>query len=192
MSRRVDKEEAAHLQYETEHTEPPKSRSVMLYMGILIAAAFLLLLVAYFMQQRTASTVQDLQNGLNSFQTIDQLVDDNQALRDEVERLKDERDTLEQNLAATQAQLDEANQQLFVNSSIQRHDAQKLDALNKLNQIRALYNDGRYKEAKAVLKDCDPGIETTLQEITQDDLTSAELDIYDPLASYQRFVRLLT
>ena len=40
MSRRIDKDEAAHLQYETEHTEPPKSRSVIVYMVILVAAAF--------------------------------------------------------------------------------------------------------------------------------------------------------
>ena len=90
MSRRIDKDEAAHLQYETEHTEPPKSRSVIVYMVILVAAAFLLLLLAYFMQLRTADTVEGLHQSVNSFQTIDQLVEDNRLLQEEVDRLKTE------------------------------------------------------------------------------------------------------
>ena len=70
MSRPTHTVAGAHLQYETEHTEPPKSRSVIVYMVILVAAAFLLLLLAYFMQLRTADTVEGLHQSVNSFQTL--------------------------------------------------------------------------------------------------------------------------
>lgn len=88
--RRPDAEEAAHLQYETEHTSPSRGKSVVPYMVILIAAAFVLLFVAYLMQQRTAESVQGLNQSANSFRTIDQLVDDNRSLHEEVSRLQAE------------------------------------------------------------------------------------------------------
>lgn len=91
MSRhRPDAEEAAQLQYETEHTAPGRGKSVVPYMIILIAAAFALLGVAYLMQQRTAESVQGLNQSANSFRTIDQLVDDNRALHEQVAQLQGE------------------------------------------------------------------------------------------------------
>ena len=42
------------LQHEAEHTRPPKrGGAVMGYLVVLFGAAFLLLLMSYFMQQRT-------------------------------------------------------------------------------------------------------------------------------------------
>lgn len=90
MSHRPDAEEAAHLQYETEHTNPSRGKSVVPYMVILIAAAFVLLGVAYLMQQRTAESVQGLNQSANSFRTIDQLVDDNRSLHEQVAQLQEE------------------------------------------------------------------------------------------------------
>ena len=59
MSRRPNAEEAAHLQYETEHTNP-RGKSVIPYMIILIAAAFVLLIIAFFMQRRMDESVAGL------------------------------------------------------------------------------------------------------------------------------------
>lgn len=197
MSRRADREEAAHLQYETEHTQPPKSRSVIVYMVILVAAAFCLLLLAYIMQERTASTVEGLQEGLHesvsSLQTIDQLVDDNRALQEEVDRLKEEYAALEDKLAETQAQVLAADSGNTVLTGTLQATTRKLQALNALNQIRALYNSGNYKAARAVVEEFpyDFDLETVLGQISREDLTDQDRDAYDPLASYQRIAKLL-
>ena len=50
MSTGSDKEEQVSLQHAAEHEKPHKKLSVMTYLVILIAAAFLLLLLSYFMQ----------------------------------------------------------------------------------------------------------------------------------------------
>ena len=116
--RRPNAEEAAHLQYETEHTSP-RGKSVIPYMLILIAAAFLLLLMALLMQQRTNQSVAGLNQSANSLRTIDQLVDDNRSLHEEVTRLQGELDAadshnqeLEDQLAQLQAELAAAQSQL--------------------------------------------------------------------------------
>lgn len=189
MSRRIDKEEAAHLQYETEHTEPPKSRSVIVYMAILIAAAFLLLLLAYFMQQRTAENVEGLHQTVNSFQTIDQLVEDNRVLQEEVDRLKTENAALSDKLAQTEEELRETGEEL---SLAQRggHNSQRCaNALAALHQLRVLYNGGKYKDAIALLEE-NPDIEDDL-ELVNSEWTDEELEVYDPLAAYQRIAKLL-
>ena len=118
MSHRPDAEEAAHLQYETEHTDPGRGKSVVPYMVILIAAAFVLLLFAFLMQQRTAASVEGLNQSANSFRTIDQLVEDNRALHEEVSRLQKELDQAEEDnealtdqIAQLQAELEEAKDQ---------------------------------------------------------------------------------
>ena len=121
MSHRPNAEEAAHLQYETEHTDPGRGKSVVPYMIILVAAAFVLLLIAFFMQRRMDESVAGLNQSANSFRTIDQLVEDNRALHEEVSRLQGELDSaqdqkadlegqvaqLQTDLAAAQAQLAE-------------------------------------------------------------------------------------
>lgn len=189
MSRRVDKEEAAHLQYETEHTEPPKSRSVLVYMVILIAAAFLLLLLAYFMQQRTADTVEGLHQSVNSFQTIDQLVEDNRTLQEEVGRLKEKNAELTDKLAQAEAERDQAKADAFDKGVAAEGAAQEADALWALHQLRVLYNSGKYKDAIALIE-AHPRMESLLEGIAQE-LTDEERDVYDPLAAYQRIAKLL-
>lgn len=105
--RRPDAEEAAHLQYETEHTSPGRGKSVVPYMAILIAAAFVLLGVAYLMQQRTAESVQGLNQSANSFRTIDQLVDDNRSLHEQVAQLQEELAAAQAESKALQARVDD-------------------------------------------------------------------------------------
>ncbi len=119
MSRRPNKEEAAHLQYETEHARPSAAKSVLPYMVILVAVAFVLLIIAYFMQLRTAESVEGLNQSANSFRTIDQLVEENRTLRDQAAQLQAELDqaeadraALEQQLAGTQEELRLVKEQL--------------------------------------------------------------------------------
>lgn len=180
MSRRSDKEAAARRQYEAEHTRPGQSRSVIFYLVILVAAAFLLLVMAWFMQQRTADTVQGLHDSVNSVQTIDQLVVDNRALRQQLEVLEAERDAALAELEAWKAKDD--------SSELKAAQAQ-LQALNTLNQIRALYNQGQYKAAAKLIRD-DPTLESALQGVSEA-LSPADREAYDPLAAYQKLATLL-
>ena len=115
MSRRPNAEEAAHLQYETEHTDPGRGKSVVPYMLILIAAAFVLLAIAFFMQERTNQAAAGLNQSANSLRTIDQLVEDNRALREETAQLREELEesqkvnqTLAQELAQVRQELAQA------------------------------------------------------------------------------------
>ena len=119
MSQRPDKEEAANLQYETEHEAPRKAPSVIPYLAMLVAAAFLLLVMAYLMQQRTAESVEGLSQSVNTIQPFDQLVDENRALRQEVQDLEgqleqatDRQQALESQLRVAEAKLAEVQTQL--------------------------------------------------------------------------------
>lgn len=178
MSRRPDPEEAAKLQYELEHTNP-RNKSVVPYMALLIGVAFLLLVMAWLMQERTEASVQDLNQSVNSFQTIDQLVVENRTLRERLDALESERDAVRQQLDDLTATADAAAQEP------QRHFA----ALSQLNQLRALYNQGKIKDGRAFLA-AHPSLEEDLRQVAAQ-LSDEELAIYDPLAAYQKLVSLL-
>lgn len=179
MSSRPSKEEAARRQYEAEHAQLRSSKSVVPYLVILVAAAFLLLLMAYLMQQRTADTVQGLHDSVNSVQTIDQLVVENRTLREQIEKLEAERD-------AVQRELDELAGKA---ADAAKEPTLRFNALNTLNQLRALYNQGRYKEAKTLLA-ANPNLEEDLRQVNAA-LSDAELNAYDPLAAYEKLAKLL-
>ena len=64
------------------------------YLAILFAAAFLMLLLAYFIQQRNNDVALDhLRDSITSYQSLDQLIEENQALDDENQRLTQELET---------------------------------------------------------------------------------------------------
>ena len=102
--------ERSALQHEAEHAKPGHKNSVLIYLVILFAAAFLLLLLSYFMQQRTnQERLNDLQKASNSaVQTLDDMLEENQALKDQNNALKDEKADLEAQLKAAQQELKDA------------------------------------------------------------------------------------
>lgn len=90
--------------------------SVFTYLAIMFAAAFLMLLLAYFIQQRNNSAaISGLQSSLDQFQSMDELLDENRALREENETLKTENESLQQQLdnsTAAQEQLEKDSDDL--------------------------------------------------------------------------------
>ena len=104
--RRPNPEEAAHLQYETEHTDPGRGKSVLPYMVILIAAAFLLLLMALLMQRRQSAqaTTDALRQSSSAVESIQNLLDENAQLRSESEALEERVAELEKKLSDAEAQ----------------------------------------------------------------------------------------
>lgn len=76
-------------QRQAEHTRSHRQPPILSYLVILFAAAFLLLLLAYFQQQRTNSETSDaLQKSVSAVGTIENMMNENESLRQEVEDLK--------------------------------------------------------------------------------------------------------
>ncbi len=90
MSSRPNKADHAELQYQSEHARPGKTPTALPYLAVLVAAAFLLLVMAYFMQRRTAESVEGLNQSVNAIHSFDQLADENQSLRLELEQVRGE------------------------------------------------------------------------------------------------------
>ena len=133
MTRHPDAQEAARREARREaRQEARRNKSVVPYLVILIAAAFVLLIIAYFMQQRTAESVAGLNQSANSFRTIDQLVEDNRALHEtvsqlqqELRRAEDDNKALTDQVAQLQAQLAAAQEELDALLSPEESEAQE-------------------------------------------------------------------
>ena len=73
-----------------------KSGPVFGYLAIMFAAAFLMLLLAYFIQQRNNEVAIDgLKDSITHFESMDELLEDNRKLREELDALEQELDALE-------------------------------------------------------------------------------------------------
>lgn len=83
--------ESGGLQHAAEHERPHKRLSVMNYLTILFAAAFLLLLLSYLMQQRTNSeTIEGLKQSVSAMQSIDSLQKEKEGLESQVALLEEQ------------------------------------------------------------------------------------------------------
>ena len=124
---------------------PQRKQSVAIYLIILFAAAFLLLLMAYFMQQRNSNAIiGNLQDSLTSFQTVDELREENQQLREQLE-------ALEEDISELQEENEALNQQ-YINASNWANQAQTEAYLrNTLYVAEYLYESGDYQAAAARL-----------------------------------------
>lgn len=114
--------------------------SVISYLAILFAVAFLLLLLAYFQQQRANSEATDaLKQSVSTMGSIQNLIEDNDQLRDQVADLQDQvLDLKEKN---TQAAAQAAGQ------------VQALQAMDWLREIQSLYEKQYYKACRAMISE---------------------------------------
>lgn len=104
---------------QTDKKEKPGGRrtSVFLYLVVLFAAAFTMLFMAYLMQQRANdSAISSLQDSLSSFESIDELLRENQELQKEISDLQDE-------LSEQQSEQDSLNDTL--DSQIEQNEAMR-------------------------------------------------------------------
>ena len=93
---------SASLQHQAEHTRTRRRISVMGYLLVLFVAAFLLLLLAYFQQQRiNTDTNNALQQSVSAVQSIQNLMADNETLRSQVADLEETLTARSQELADT-------------------------------------------------------------------------------------------
>ena len=80
----ADPSPSSELKEEDSKKHGPRRTSVFLYLAVLFAAAFTMLFMAYLMQQRANdAAIDSLQDSLTSFESIDELLNENQELRRE-------------------------------------------------------------------------------------------------------------
>lgn len=114
---------------EGKKTSPPanKRTSVYRYLLVLFGAAFVLLLLAYFIQQRSSETaISDLRDTMNLsraelMEEIDALKEEKAALEGETARLQEERDELD-------AQLKELHEQWYEAASLSANQEKELQS----------------------------------------------------------------
>ena len=136
---------------------PARRQSVVIYLIILFLAAFLLLLMAYFMQQRNSNAIiGNLQDSLTSFQTVDELREENEQLREQLADLEDQLQQVQEQAEESSGQLESSAAQI---QTLQR----QLEALSLLSQAELLYYTGSPTDAASALQNL----------IDQDDLVQA-------------------
>ena len=99
-------------------TQEKRQRSVVHYIAILFAAAFLLMLMTYLMDRRQNEEVVDslnqsvsgLRESLSNMQSVQDIYEENQALLQEIDRLEDQVDELERQDSAQTTALEQAEQ----------------------------------------------------------------------------------
>lgn len=134
-------EEKAPETEQVKTTERPK-RSVAVYLTILFAVAFLLLLLAFFMQQRSNETIiGNLQNSASTTELLNQLIDENRNLQKENDALSDQLEALGQELNGQQALYDDLKaeeESLLQQNEVLTGNSEYYEALS--GAISALYD----------------------------------------------------
>lgn len=139
---------SGNLQHQAEHARPRKSPSVLAYLVVLFVVAFLLLLIAYFQQQRVNSEATDdaMKQSASALQSIQNLLAENEKLRQEVDRLESRVGELTQGNTAL-----EQSAQSFADKA----DAadRQLAAMDYFWRIQRLYSRGSRSAALNLAKE---------------------------------------
>lgn len=153
--------------------------SVLGYLVILFLVAFLLLMLAYFQQQRINSeaTNDALKQSASAVQSLNLLMEENQSLKEQV--------------AAKEQEVAQAEKAAQDNLDLAQDKERITVSLNRLNTLRALYNQGRYREARGFLSEL--GAEGQAQvvsdlEVAAGLLSPEDREIYDPLSAWNQLV----
>ena len=179
-----------NFQHDAEHERPSKhSPSVVLYLMILFAAAFLLLLMSFLMQNRSNREAMDhLEETSNSaMESLENRLKENEELKAQVAELEEENQALSAQLQEGDAQARQEQEALTA----------VLQALSDLNTLRGLYNQGRYSDARDFLAGLETGpdgtyvTETWLEKYRTDYADPAQLEVYDPLEAWRDLVSWL-
>ena len=147
-----------------------RQRSVFQYIAIMFAAAFLLLLFTFVMekrqyeqlQQENQEQIDNLQQSVTAVQSLQNLYDQNAALKDQVAELKDEVERLEQEKKQANATLRQQMDKL----------ADTAAAMDWFWQIDEAYVRGRTSLCRSLIQNLEAaGLESSLptQSITDTD-----------------------
>lgn len=133
------------LQHQAEHTRSRSRAPIAGYLVILFAAAFLLLLMAYFQQQRLNDQTNDaLKQSVSAVDALQQLMEDNESLRAQVDELEAE---VEELTKAKQSLEKEAQDHVY-ESIVNRGQMEAMDVFWQLDEAYVL---GRYSLCRELI-----------------------------------------
>ena len=178
------------LQHEAEHAKPHKKVSVMGYLTILFAAAFLLLLLSYFMQQRAnEQAISGLQaTSNNAFDSINNLIAEKDRLTGEVEDLEGQVADLQKQLDEAQSQLSGAQSDAESAQTAQDSAQKALEAMDWFWRIQRQFSRGYYTDAANMMAEFEAA--GLPQYLPQEALTGREGDP-SPAQQYQEIKEAL-
>lgn len=187
MNQEPEKQEEPSLQHQAEHEKPQGHRMpVSGYLALLFAAAFLLLLLSYFMELRAnQETITGLKNSVTAMQSVQSWQDEKTALQQQVDDLQTKNDQISQQLADAQTQLQQATASGVLNQ-------QQRDALLVLNDLEALVKNKHYTGARNLLdlynSTHGESLESQLSALDaamKADINLSGLTAFSPLSAYQ-------
>lgn len=156
-----------NLQHQAEHTRVNRRINVIGYLAVLFVVAFLLLGFAYLQQQRiNKETTDALKDSSSAFQSIQQLMEENEHLKTQVGELEDQLSGTEEALDASERRA--ASQEASVK------------AMDYFWQIDEAYVRGRYTLCRQLIQALkDSGYEAALP-----DIKATDNDRFTPAARY--------
>lgn len=134
----------------TSSQQRKRRNSVFQYIAILFAAAFVLLLFTFVMERRQHELLQEenqeqinnLQQSVTAVQSLQNLYDENDALKEQVEELEDQIDQLR----------DEINNLEDLSASLSDQLAKTSAAMDWFWQIDEAYTKGRYSLCRSLIQ----------------------------------------
>ena len=177
-----DRQERSRLQHEAEHARPHKKVSVFGYLAILFAVAFLLLLMSYFMQQRSNQEAMDnLQATSDSaVQTLENILTQRDELQQQVADLQKEKEDLEGEKAQLESSLEQGQED-------QAQLERQLEAMGWFWRIQPQYSRGYTRAARELAE----AFEATGLPDALPDTSYAEPDGPSPKDQYQELYDIL-
>ena len=150
-------EEKQNLQHKADRARSRSKRSVLTYMIILFLVAFVLLLLAYMMQQRSSvDAIDGLKDSVSAIQNAQEVYEENSQLRDQIDQLEAQIDQLEDALQGVQDDLTalERDNALLQgeNESLANSSELTVQALDWFWQINEAYVRGRFTTARTLIE----------------------------------------
>lgn len=149
LSPAAEQENGPSVRASSRNQQIRRQRSVFQYIAILFAAAFVLLLFTFVMERRQSQLliqqseeqIDDLQRSVSAVQSLQNLYDENAALHEQVEGLKDQLAAMENEAASAQTAVDELTTQL----------KKTREAMDWFWQLDEAYVRGRYSLCRDII-----------------------------------------
>ena len=146
-------DEKHYISRQTGRTRPNCKRSVTSYLLILFAAALVLLLFAYLMQQRSASEemLNGIQQSISATKSVQEVYEENGRLKDEIHTMEDQVSQLQDQIRLMQDKIERQDKEI---QSLQQKttDLQKSNqAMDWFWQIDEAYVRSRYNLCKELI-----------------------------------------
>lgn len=143
-------EEKHNLQHQADRARPGSKRSVLTYMTILFVAAFVMLLLAYFMQHRSnTEAIDGLKDSVSAIQNAQEVYEENSTLKEQIKQLEDQIQTQQNEISALERSnaLLQGEQESLLNTS--ELTAQAMDWFWQINEA---YVRGRNTLARELIE----------------------------------------